>query len=74
MYVMFELAERLGKTVHELMTGEVAPISNWEFLRWSAFWKKRNALEKEAETKQSKGAKGGSSMDEPRRTMGQKQE
>lgn len=37
-YLTYEIAERLGKTVEELLTGHPGPLSAQEFVNWSAFY------------------------------------
>ena len=41
---LFELAEKLGRTVGELIYGSPAhrPISSMEITEWAALWKLRN--------------------------------
>lgn len=51
---LFYLAENLGKTVHELLFGQIVPLSSLESRLWRAFWVVKDELEKEAETKASK--------------------
>lgn len=36
-YALFELAETLGKTVAELLTGAPMPLSNMEFYLWNRY-------------------------------------
>lgn len=36
-YALFELAESLGKTVAELLTGESQPLSQMEFYLWNRY-------------------------------------
>ncbi len=36
-YALFELAETLGKTVAELLTGEAQPLSNMELYLWNRY-------------------------------------
>lgn len=58
-YFTFELAEKLGKTVHELLTGSPAPLSIKEHRMWLWFWSERAKREKEAEKKADRKSKGG---------------
>lgn len=48
LFGLFALAEKLGKTVSELLTGKPQPLSNAEFTYWSAFWIVRNEMEEKA--------------------------
>lgn len=36
-YALFELAESLGKTVAELLTGKPQPLSQMEFYLWNRY-------------------------------------
>jgi len=55
LFGVFYLAEKLGKTVFELLFGYVAPISALECRLWPAFWTVKRELEEESEKKSSKG-------------------
>lgn len=48
-YLLFEIAERLGKTVTELLTGQPSPLSMQEFVQWAAFYSVRANNQKRAE-------------------------
>lgn len=54
LFTLFELAERLGKTVNELLSGVVAPISNREVEYWKSFWAYRRELEEKENEKKKK--------------------
>lgn len=45
LFNLYALAEKLGRTVHELETGEVAPLSEQEFIGWQLFWQVRAEIE-----------------------------
>ena len=47
----FFLAEKLGKTVDELLTGRKRPLSNIEFTRWMAYLSVKAELERQARNK-----------------------
>ncbi len=68
---IFCVAETLGKTVDELLTGEPGPISNAELMYWPAYRVVKNELEVAANKKKEKksGPEDGTGQ---RRTMGQK--
>jgi hypothetical protein len=53
----FALAEKLGKTHAELLTGRPQPLSCFEFSRWSAYYEYVQELEKEAEKEAERKAK-----------------
>jgi hypothetical protein len=53
----FALAEKLGKTYRELLTGEAGPLSGAEFTYWSAYYAYVSELEKEAEKQADRDAK-----------------
>lgn len=42
----YMLAERLGKTVEELLTGVPRPLSMSEYIMWCAYFKVKAYLEK----------------------------
>lgn len=46
LFATYLLAERLGKTVAEMLTGTPQALSQQEFVMWVAFWKVKNYFEK----------------------------
>lgn len=53
-FSLFHLAEKLSKTVHELLFGEVVPLSSLESRLWRAYWVVYREFEEEAEKNASK--------------------
>jgi hypothetical protein len=66
------LAEKLGQTVTELLTGEKQPLTHHEFVYWQAFWSQRAKYEEEATKKANKKQSQGPASQEFKRTMGPK--
>jgi len=56
-FCAFALAQRLGCTVAELLTGEKKPISAFEFRLWPLYWSVKAALEEDARKKAERKAK-----------------
>lgn len=48
LFLTFAIAERLGKTVAELITGQPQPLSMSEFVEWGAYFTVKAYYEKKA--------------------------
>jgi hypothetical protein len=70
LFQLFYTAEKLGKTVDELLTGEVRPMSTTEFRYWAAYFVFKNKLETDAHEKATKQSQ--DTDEEPRTTLGRK--
>jgi len=66
MFSVFFIAESLGQTVTELLTGEKKPLSNVEFIYWVQYYERKAAIEEKA----SKAKSDGKATKEFKRTMG----
>lgn len=58
-YFVFALAENLGKTVQELLTGRPGEFSNAEFVGWAAYYKVKQSKQKQAEKKAARSRRRG---------------
>lgn len=54
LYSLFQLAEKLGKTVNELLSGRPQPLSTIEQIYWPSYWKIKAKYTEEANKKNSK--------------------
>lgn len=70
MYALFSLAENLGQTVTELLTGRKTPLTNVEYLYWLQYYNRKAELQ-EAANKPKK--KDGQATQEFKKTMGNSQ-
>ena len=75
LFHLFRIAELLGKTVDELLSGQPKPLSNAEFMGWGAYFAQKAKLEDEQSKKSNrgKGKRRGEDVDtdvEPKKTMG----
>lgn len=51
LFAVFTLAEKLGMTVHKLLTGETKELSTWEFNHWMSYFEYKAKLEEKASKK-----------------------
>ena len=58
-FFLFQLAEKQHKTVQELLTGKVLPLSHAELIQWYAYYRVKQSKEQQAQRHaEAKGRRG----------------